>query len=66
MNTLVADDNAGMQHLETVRQYFIRGDAGRPDTLDLFTDDVQIYFPKFGVAHGKAALMELAREWAVH
>jgi ketosteroid isomerase-like protein len=46
--------------LEAVEQYFIRGDAGRPDTLDLFTDDVQIYFPKFGVTHGKAGFGELA------
>lgn len=46
--------------LEAARQYFIRGDAGRADTLDLFTDDVQIYFPKFGVTHGKAGFGELA------
>lgn len=45
--------------LETVREYFIRGDAGRPDLADLFTEDVQIYFPKFGIARGKAALTEL-------
>jgi hypothetical protein len=28
--------------------------------LDLFTDDVQIYFPKFGIATGKAAFGEPA------
>ena len=47
--------------LEIVEQYFIRGDAGRPDVLDLFTDDVQIFFPKFGVTHGKQGFGELAQ-----
>jgi hypothetical protein len=46
--------------LAAVKQYFVRADAGRPDVLDLFTDDVQIYFPKFGLASGKAAFGELA------
>jgi hypothetical protein len=46
--------------LAAVKQYFVRADAGRADVLDLFTDDVQIYFPKFGVATGKAAFGELA------
>ena len=31
---------------ETVKQYFVRSDAGRADVLDLFTDDVQLYFPE--------------------
>src|SRR6478735_1958909 len=43
-----------------VRQYFVRADSGRSDVLDLFTDDVQIYFPKFGLARGKACFGELA------
>jgi hypothetical protein len=43
------------------REYFIRADAGRPDTLDLFTEDVEIYFPKFGVRRGHEAFGELAR-----
>src|SRR5438270_310312 len=46
--------------LEAVEQYFIRADAGRADALDLFTDDVHLYFPKFGVAKGKQAFGELA------
>jgi hypothetical protein len=44
--------------LEAVRQYFVRADSGRSDVLDLFTDDVQIYFPKFGLARGKACFGE--------
>jgi hypothetical protein len=46
--------------LEAVQEYFIRADAGRPDTLDLFTDDAQICFPKFGITRGKSGLLELA------
>src|ERR1700747_3932648 len=46
--------------LAAVKQYFVRADAGRADVLDLFTDDVQIYFPKFGIATGKPAFGDLA------
>jgi len=46
--------------LVAVKQYFVRADAGRADVLDLFTDDVQIHFPKFGIATGKGAFGELA------
>jgi ketosteroid isomerase-like protein len=46
-------------NLETAKEYFRRLDAGRTDLGDLFTDDVEVYFPKFGVAKGKASL-ELA------
>src|SRR5271163_4368685 len=34
--------------------------TGQASVLDLFTDDVQIYFPKFGIATGKAAFGDLA------
>ena len=46
--------------IELAKEYFRRVDAGRGDLLDLFTEDVQIYFPKFGVGRGKAAVVELA------
>jgi len=46
--------------IETAREYFRRVDEGRPDLADLFTDDAEIYFPKFGVAKGKAAFGDLA------
>jgi SnoaL-like domain len=53
-------DSPELDHLETTKQYFIRVDAGSADTFDLFTEDAQIYFPKFGIARGKAAFGELA------
>lgn len=47
-----ADPN---DRLETVNTYFRKVDARDPTVLDLFTDDAQMFFPKFGLAHGKAA-----------
>lgn len=41
------------------REYYVRLDAGRSDLLDLFADDVELYFPKFGIARGKAAFGQL-------
>ena len=46
--------------IETAKEYFRRVDAGSADLVELFTDDVELYFPKFGVATGKPALLELA------
>ena len=34
------------------REYFIRADQGRRDVLDLFREDAEIYFPKFGFGFG--------------
>lgn len=52
--------------IEAIRTYFRRVDDRDPALLDLFTDDVQFYFPKFGMATGKAELARfgerLARE----
>jgi ketosteroid isomerase-like protein len=42
--------------VETVREYFRRVDAKDPGLIDLFADDVEFFFPKFGTARGKAAL----------
>ncbi|MGK5533748.1 nuclear transport factor 2 family protein [Streptomyces sp. URMC 129] len=39
-----------------VRSYFTLADARDPGVLDLFDDDVEFYFPRFGVGRGKAQL----------
>ncbi|WNG39418.1 hypothetical protein F0U61_41455 [Archangium violaceum] len=44
--------------LRTVQDYFRKVDLRDPGIMELFTDDVQLFFPKFGVSRGKA---ELAR-----
>jgi len=45
---------------QIVAEYYRRADAGRSDVLDLFTDDFELYFPKFGVSRGKTAFGEFA------
>ncbi|SRR5712691_2247080 len=49
------------ERISAAMQYFHRVDAADPSLLDLMTDDVQIYFPKFGVGYGKDAVRESAR-----
>ncbi len=41
--------------VQLAEEYYRRADAGQPDVVDLFTEDVEIFFPKFGVGRGKAA-----------
>jgi len=45
-----------------VREYYIRLDSGRNDLLELFSEDAQFYFPKFGIARGKSSFEELISE----
>jgi hypothetical protein len=45
---------------DTIRELYIRMDAGRDDMYDLFTDDVQFYLPKFGTGRGTAQLRSCA------
>ncbi len=44
--------------IATVKQYFRRGDAGRADLVEGFSNDFQFYFPKFGVGQGKTEFMD--------
>jgi ketosteroid isomerase-like protein len=41
------------------RDYFLRADQGRPDVLDLFHEDAELYFPKFGFGEGRESLFEM-------
>ena len=50
--------------IETIRHYFREVDAKSPALLDLFTEDVEFFFPKFGVARGKSALGRFAERIA--
>lgn len=51
-------DESSQKRIEVATEYFRRVDAGDPAITDLMTDDVQLYFPKFGVSHGKGAVGE--------
>ena len=44
-----------------VKSYFEKIDHGDESITDIMTDDVQTYFPKFGVSVGKAEFMEAAK-----
>jgi ketosteroid isomerase-like protein len=44
------------QRIARVKNYFRKGDAGDAALLDMFTDDIELYFPKFGTRTGKAAV----------
>ena len=48
------------RQIALAQEYFRRVDAGRADLTDLMTEDVEFYFPKFGIGRGKAAFGEFA------
>lgn len=51
--------------IETIRNYFRKVDAKDPTLLDLFIDEVEFFFPKFGLARGKDAMMQFAERIGV-
>src|SRR5438128_4802476 len=49
VNEMVSNDQ---DKIRIAREYFMRADQGRPDILELFHEDAEIYFPKFGFGFG--------------
>jgi ketosteroid isomerase-like protein len=47
--------------IKIVREYFVRLDQGRPDVLDLFHENAEIYFPKFGLGFGRQSFGEMMK-----
>jgi hypothetical protein len=47
------------RQVAVAQEYFRRADAGRTDVTDLMTEDVEIYFPKFGIGRGKGTFGEI-------
>ena len=47
------------EQIRIIKDYFRRVDTGDTSLLDLFTEDAQAYFPKFGVVNGKAQFAAL-------
>jgi ketosteroid isomerase-like protein len=43
------------------KEYFVRIDQGRPDILELFHEDAEIYFWKFEFGFGRQSLFEMAK-----
>ena len=63
---LSRDLTAVLQHddqekIKIARDYFVRADQGRPDLLELFQEDVEIYFPKFGLGFGRNSFHEMVK-----
>lgn len=49
------------EKITIAREYFMRADQGRSDVLDLFDEDAEIYFPKFGFGYGRQSLFEMVK-----
>ncbi len=52
---------ADRDKIKIVQEYFVRADQGRPDILELFHENAEIYFPKFGLGFGRQSLFEMVK-----
>jgi ketosteroid isomerase-like protein len=52
MNTKTETD----ARIALVKEYFRKGDVGDATIVEMFADDVELYFPKFGTRSGKQAV----------
>ena len=52
---------SGQEKIAIAREYFIRADQGRADVLELFQEDAEFYFPKFGFGFGRQSLFEIVK-----
>ncbi len=50
-----------VQRVAIVQKCFRLVDAGDSGLLDLYTDDVELFFPKFGHGRGREDMIEFAR-----
>ena len=49
------------EKIAVARTYFMRADQGRADLLDLFHEDAEFYFPKFGFGFGRESIFEMVK-----
>lgn len=49
------------RRIQATREYFRLADQGRPEVLELFHEDAEIYFPKYGFGLGRQSLLEMVR-----
>jgi len=49
------------EKIKIAREYFMRADQGRPDILELFQEDAEVYFPKFGFGFGRNLILEMVK-----
>lgn len=50
------------EKIAVAREYFVRVDQGRPDILELFQEDAEIYFPKFGFGLGRNSFLKWLKD----
>ena len=53
------------KRINAARDYFRLADQGRPEVLELFHEDAEIYFPKFGFGFGRQSFLEMTDGFAV-
>src|SRR5437879_12714794 len=58
VNEMVSNDQ---DKIRIAREYFMRADQGRTDILELFHEDAEIYFPKFGFGFGRNSFLEMVK-----
>jgi hypothetical protein len=49
------------EKIKIAREYFMRADQGSPDVLELFHEDAEVYFPKFGFGFGRNSFLEMVK-----
>ena len=49
------------EKIKIAREYLMRADQGRPDVLELFHEDAEIYFPKFGSGFGRNSFLAMIK-----
>ena len=49
------------EKIQIAREYLMRIDQGRADILELFHEDAEIYFPKFGFGFGRNSFFEMVK-----
>jgi ketosteroid isomerase-like protein len=53
--------SSDQDRVSVVRRYFTLADQGRPEVLELFHEDAEIYFPKFGFESGRHSLFDIVK-----
>jgi ketosteroid isomerase-like protein len=49
------------EKIKIAREYLMSIDQGRADILELFHEDAEIYFPKFGFGFGRKSFLEMVK-----
>lgn len=58
---MTSDSATADEQIRIAKAYFAKVDAGDTTLLEMFTKDVQAYFPKIGTTHGRSELVTLVQ-----